>query len=70
MSKKKWILIGLSVILLIGGPFGLISESKAKKSLSFWNMPFVTQEVSPEYVKAWEIDVKNALPNYNVDNFY
>jgi hypothetical protein len=27
-----------------------------KVSLSFWNMPFVTQEVSPEYVLQWEKD--------------
>lgn len=39
-------------------------------SLSFWNMPFVTQEVSPEYVVQWEKDVKEALPNIQVDNFY
>ncbi|GAB4540162.1 MAG: maltose/maltodextrin ABC transporter substrate-binding protein MalE [Anaerolineae bacterium] len=41
-----------------------------KVSLSFWNMPFVTQEVSPEYVLKWEEDVKKALPNAEVDNFY
>jgi ABC-type glycerol-3-phosphate transport system substrate-binding protein len=41
-----------------------------KVSLSFWNMPFVTQEVSPEYVLKWEEDVVTALPNATVDNFY
>jgi ABC-type glycerol-3-phosphate transport system substrate-binding protein len=41
-----------------------------KVSLSFWNMPFVTQEVSPEYVLKWEEDIKTALPNAEVDNFY
>jgi len=70
MSKRKWILIGLSVVLLTGGPFGLLSDVKAKKSLSFWNMPFVTQEVSPEYISTWEKDIKDALPGYTVDNFY
>jgi ABC-type glycerol-3-phosphate transport system substrate-binding protein len=70
MSTKKWILIGVSVALLMAGPFGLLPEVKAEKSLSFWNMPFVTQEVSPEYVKAWETDAKKALPNYTIDNFY
>jgi len=70
MSTKKWILIGVSVALLVVGPFGLLAEVKAEKSLSFWNMPFVTQEVSPEYVKAWEADAKMALPDYKVDNFY
>jgi ABC-type glycerol-3-phosphate transport system substrate-binding protein len=39
-------------------------------ALAFWNMPFVTQEVSPEYVLKWEEDVKEALPNATVDNFY
>ena len=70
MSKMKWILIGLSAVLFITGPWGLTSESLAKKSLSFWNMPFVTQEVSPQYVMEWQKDVKTALPDFNVDNFY
>ena len=70
MSQRKWILIGLSVVLLTGGPFGLLSDVKAEKTLSFWNMPFVTQEVSPEYISKWEKDIKNALPGYTVDNFY
>jgi ABC-type glycerol-3-phosphate transport system substrate-binding protein len=43
---------------------------KEKVSLSFWNMPFVTQEVSPEYVLQWEEDAKTALPDATVDNFY
>jgi len=43
---------------------------KEKVSLSFWNMPFVTQEVSPEYVLKWEEDAVTALPNATVDNFY
>ncbi|MFW6139266.1 MAG: ABC transporter substrate-binding protein [Spirochaetota bacterium] len=41
-----------------------------KVTLSFWNMPFVTQEVSPEYVTRWEREVKQAIPNYKVDEFY
>jgi ABC-type glycerol-3-phosphate transport system substrate-binding protein len=39
-------------------------------SLAFWNMPFVTQEVSPEYVAQWEADAVDALPGATVDNFY
>jgi ABC-type glycerol-3-phosphate transport system substrate-binding protein len=70
MSTKKWVLIGIGVVVLVAGLFGLPSVVKAGKSLSFWNMPFVTQEVSPEYVKTWEADVKKALPGYTVDNFY
>ena len=38
--------------------------------LAFWNMPFVTQEVSPEYVAQWEEDVVAAVPGATVDNFY
>lgn len=41
-----------------------------KVDLAFWNMPFVTQEVSPDYVLKWEEDVKTALPNVNVDSYY
>lgn len=43
---------------------------KTGGALSFWNMPFVTQEVSPQYVQQWEEAVKKALPNVSVDNFY
>ncbi|HEX9925161.1 MAG TPA: extracellular solute-binding protein [Anaerolineae bacterium] len=39
-------------------------------TLAFWNMPFVTQEVSPNYVLQWEEDAKTDLPNITVDNFY
>ena len=70
MSQKKWILIGLCAALIIGGSLGLVSEGQAEKSLAFWNMPFVTQEVSPEYVANWEKDVTMALPGYQVDKFY
>ena len=70
MSQKKWILIGLCAALIIGGSLGLVAEGQAEKSLAFWNMPFVTQEVSPEYVANWEKDVTMALPGYQVDKFY
>lgn len=46
------------------------SPPAEKVRLSFWNMPFVTQEVSPQYVKQWEEAVKKALPNVEVDSFY
>ncbi len=42
----------------------------AAGTLSFWNMPFVTQEVPPSYVQQWEVAVKQALPNTAVDTFY
>ena len=70
MSKMKWILISVCAVLVIVGPFGPISAALAKKSLTFWNMPFVTQEVSPQYVMDWEQDVMTALPDHSVDNFY
>jgi ABC-type glycerol-3-phosphate transport system substrate-binding protein len=38
--------------------------------LTFWNMPFVTQEVSPSYVLKWEKDAKTTLPKYVIENYY
>jgi len=60
----------LSLVLSIVLIFSLPICSFGKVRLSFWNMPFVTQEVSPSYVLKWEEDAKTALPNYVVDNFY
>ena len=70
MTKKKWSLIGLSIVLFMGGLFGLLPDVRAEQTLSFWNMPFVTQEVSPEYVSKWEKDINKALPGHKVDKFY
>lgn len=47
-----------------------VAAPAGQVALSFWNMPFVTQEVSPEYVLQWEEDAKTALPSAVVDNFY
>ncbi len=47
-----------------------LASAAGPVELTFWNMPFVTQEVSPEYVAQWEKDVKVALPDVKVDNFY
>ena len=67
MFRKSY-LLGVTVLFLLTG---LITPAvQAGGSLSFWNMPFVTQEVSPEYVQQWEKDVPGALPGYTVDNFY
>ncbi len=63
------IFAAVSISLFAGGTKEEAAVEE-RVSLSFWNMPFVTQEVSPEYVTAWESDVKVALPNYDVDNFY
>jgi ABC-type glycerol-3-phosphate transport system substrate-binding protein len=46
------------------------SSSSAGGNLTFWNMPFVTQEVSPSYVQSWEQNVKTALPNYKVASYF
>ena len=71
MSKQSWIIIGVCVAIFLSGSFGPAAEGASKKGrLSFWNMPFVTQEVSPQYVQAWEKDAKAILPDYSVDNFY
>ena len=42
----------------------------ARVPISFWNMPFVTQEVSPDYVKQWENAVVSAVPDASVDSFF
>jgi len=46
------------------------AKAEGKASLAFWNMPFVTQEVSPEYIKLWEEGTEKALPNAVVESFY
>lgn len=70
MKKTKRLVAGLGILFISFGFLATVPEAHAKKSLSFWNMPFVTQEVSPEYVNAWEKDVKAAVPDCTVDNFY
>jgi ABC-type glycerol-3-phosphate transport system substrate-binding protein len=70
MATNRLILFGIGVCLVAAGFVGPIAGAKAQQSLSFWNMPFVTQEVSPEYVKNWETDAKKTLPDYQIDNFY
>jgi ABC-type glycerol-3-phosphate transport system substrate-binding protein len=61
----------LALVALAAAGVAFAGPSKeAAKPLSFWNMPFVTQEVSPEYVKQWEANVKKALPGYAVSDFF
>jgi len=75
LKKKRFFTLALT-LLFISVTLTLYSAGTKKEaekeriSLSFWNMPFVTQEVSPKYVTAWERDVKVELPDYDVDNFY
>jgi ABC-type glycerol-3-phosphate transport system substrate-binding protein len=65
------------VVLLLAGcavpvaaPEGAGAGAGEAVELTFWNMPFVTQEVSPTYVAQWEENVQTAVPNAQVDNFY
>ncbi len=68
--KKHMYFLAIGVILagMLAAYVPVMAQEPV--SLSFWNMPFVTQEVSPEYVLKWEEDAKTALPNAAVDNFY
>jgi len=68
--RSKRVMYKLITILLIFTLVVGLSFGAEKTKLTFWNMPFVTQEVSPDYVKMWESDAKTALSAYVVDNFY
>jgi ABC-type glycerol-3-phosphate transport system substrate-binding protein len=57
--------IFLSVALI-----AMLSTAAIAQELTFWNMPFNTQEVSPEYVEWWEAEVQKALPDANVEQYY
>jgi len=69
MGRKIGIIVVGTLLCFTLGAFAT-GGTEAKIQLSFWNMPFVTQEVSPEYVLRWENDVVSAIPNATVDNFY
>lgn len=71
----KRLSVSLVLLLLAGmvafaGGQSEAGAGEGEASLAFWNMPFVTQEVSPEYVNLWEERVQQAVPNASVDNFY
>jgi ABC-type glycerol-3-phosphate transport system substrate-binding protein len=57
-------------MVAFAGGQGEAAGGEEEASLAFWNMPFVTQEVSPEYVNMWEERVQDAVANASVDNFY
>ncbi|WP_455381529.1 hypothetical protein, partial [Salinispira pacifica] len=60
-GKRIIFLMMVTVALFATGQMAIASGSTEKGgaasgkggTLSFWNMPFVTQEVSPDYVKQW-----------------
>src|SRR4030043_2224975 len=68
--KSTRVMYKIITILLIFTLVVGLSFAAEKTKLTFWNMPFVTQEVSPDYVKMWENDAKTALSAYVVDNYY
>jgi multiple sugar transport system substrate-binding protein len=73
MIRKGMNLAVVVLVLLAVGAVAFAAggkEAAAKPELSFWNMPFVTQEVSPDYVKQWIANVKTALPGYTVSDFF
>ncbi len=65
MKSNKYVLGIVTLIFILA-----CAVSFGAQKLTFWNMPFVTQEVSTNYVKIFETDAKTALPNYTIDNFY
>ena len=73
-KRSRWLALGIIVLtiamLAACAPVAQPGAAGEQVNLSFWNMPFVTQEVSPEYVIQWQEDVKTALPNATVDEFY
>jgi multiple sugar transport system substrate-binding protein len=48
----------------------LATEASAKPKLTFWNMPFNSQEVSLNYVNWWEQEIAKALPDIEVEKYY
>jgi ABC-type glycerol-3-phosphate transport system substrate-binding protein len=67
MKKHLVLKLMLVFLLMCVLPVALFAQ---KVKLTFWNMPFVTQEVSPAYVAKWEKDAKTRLKNYTIENFY
>ena len=69
MGRKIGLIVVCGFLCFTLGAFAG-GGAEPEVQLAFWNMPFVTQEVSPEYVLKWENDVVSAIPNATVDNFY
>lgn len=62
--KKNIFILSLIIFLFIN------CRSNKIKNLSFWNMPFVSQEVSKSYVEKWQTDLNKKLTHIHVENFY
>jgi ABC-type glycerol-3-phosphate transport system substrate-binding protein len=67
MKKHLVLKLMLVVLIMCVLPVDVFAQ---KIKLAFWNMPFVTQEVSPTYVAKWEKDAKTRLQNYTIESFY
>ncbi len=65
-SRSRWFVLGILAltVMVLAACAPVAPQPGAAPAeqveLAFWNMPFVTQEVSPEYVLKWEEDVKAA----------
>lgn len=70
MKKTVRVSLCLAMLVLVCTTACGVGSAADKTRLTFWNMPFVTQEVSPDYVKWWEDAVVRALPDVVVDKFY
>ena len=66
MKRKGLLIVCLSIVVVVMFSIGAFAQPK----LTFWNMPFNTQEVSPDYVAWWEETIATALPNIEADSYY
>ncbi len=64
-SAKRYASIALICAVVLTA-----SSVCAQPTLTFLNMPFNTQEVSPEYVAWWEENIAKALPDIQADTYY
>jgi multiple sugar transport system substrate-binding protein len=66
--KGKVILVVLISLLVVTMVATAVLAQKPK--LTFWNMPFNTQEVSPEYVKWWAENIAKECADFEADTYY
>jgi len=65
---KGKVILALVVALLIVTMTATVAVAKPK--LTFWNMPFNTQEVSPEYVKWWQETIAKECADFEADSYF